>query len=283
MKSQSQRGQTLEAVLVSLAITSIVILAMATMFNNLSRESRAVSEKLASVDLEKTLLTSMADGTVCNYLLTPPGSGGAAATFDPGQITATKPAVVSTAAGFTQIPGSIDATQTPPVAGPALVKAGELASAYSQSLYIKSIGLNVTGCSGTTGTITCQAEWVFSFDPNKVVRGIHPASVSATLVANVTSPSSATVTQCLGVNGAAGGALPSGALCGSVFWETDQFGGSPCGNVQSSTCGGTLLMTQATCGTVKCPTGYSPLSVAYSWGMNGPTRYEYHTWSCAKK
>ena len=81
-----------------------------------------------------------------------------------------------------------------------------------------------------------------------------------------------------------GGNVPSGTLCGSVFWQTDGGFGS-CNNIQNDApCMGEALMK--TCGVVDCPTGYKPVSIAYSWGPNPTVAdgiYRYQQYSCAKE
>ena len=85
---------------------------------------------------------------------------------------------------------------------------------------------------------------------------------------------------------------PQGTLCGSVFWSEDDWGGRnwPCGGIQSlSTCLGQDLAQgmAATCAsgnyaTPVCPTGYSPVQMAYSWGFDGATNFRYKSYSCKK-
>lgn len=85
---------------------------------------------------------------------------------------------------------------------------------------------------------------------------------------------------------------PQGSLCGSVFWQEDDWGGArwPCGNIQSlSTCLGQDLAQgmAATCAsgnyaTPVCPPSYSPVQMAYSWGTDGATNFRYKGYSCKK-
>jgi hypothetical protein len=81
--------------------------------------------------------------------------------------------------------------------------------------------------------------------------------------------------------GAVASTVASGSLCGSVFWEVNVGGGTPCGNIHNwSKCQGNQLMT--TCGTGTCPTGYTFTMTAYSWQKNGGYVARYHQGSCAK-
>ena len=97
----------------------------------------------------------------------------------------------------------------------------------------------------------------------------YEATSGAPLYCNNSSPR----VWALSAGGASG--VPSGILCGSVFWQTQS--APSCSNFQNAApCLGQHLMS--TCGVVNCPRGYSPTQVAFSIGSGT----QYHQYSCVK-
>lgn len=176
----NSKGQSLVSVLISVAMMGIVVVGMASMFNYQNREARALSEKLGSTDLEKTLIASLADGSVCRYVLNTPNpltfDSTAVSPSNPQTITLTSPLYASVTPG------------EPPTPGPVIAKVGVAASSYSSTLIVKAIKLQITDGSGSSFT----GNWLVEFDSTKTVRPLRPVSVSTTLKVNTESPNSPT-------------------------------------------------------------------------------------------
>ncbi len=190
---RKQQGQSLIQALMSMALISILIIGFATLFMNQQRETRALSEKLAAMDLEKLLIGSLADGSVCAYVLNHP----TILTFDSTKLpqTITLPSVPGQpAALYTSIdPG--------PKPGPVAAQAGAPASQVSDSLIVQSIQLQVT--SGKKGRY--YGDWIVSFDNTTDVRALKPLQVANLLIVDdTTSPTKSTVTACQGIGGNVG-------------------------------------------------------------------------------
>src|SRR5947209_6537565 len=69
---KNQRGQSLVQVIISASIMGIMMLAVAAMMTSQRNEAKALTEKLATSDLEKVLIASLSTGTVCSYVLNNP-------------------------------------------------------------------------------------------------------------------------------------------------------------------------------------------------------------------
>ena len=65
-------GQSLIQVIVSIGILSAMALTFASLIATQQKETKALTEKLASLDLEKLLITSLADGSICTGELSNP-------------------------------------------------------------------------------------------------------------------------------------------------------------------------------------------------------------------
>jgi hypothetical protein len=197
------------------AIMSIVTLGMASTINHMGVQSRALSEKLASMDLEKLLIASLSDGSVCNYLLKDK-------TFNSNlSLSPTSPLVISfpsTSSSPTRIYASYNPTATTPL-GPVVAEVGQLASPYSESLKVSAINLELTGRSGASFT----GRWRVDFDGTKLVRPIKPIYVSVTLGTETSNPTAAKITSCQGAGGTSTAPLASsGHWCGA-FVGTDGY------------------------------------------------------------
>lgn len=239
----NQSGQSLIQVLVSFAIMGIVLTAMTTMFNNLNRESKATTEKLGVLDLEKVLIASFADGSACMYSLTKPTPLTFASTAPMSDMNPLVIPMPSTPANPAKLYASHNPTAATPL-GPVIAQVGQLASPYSTSLVIKSIALELTSISGDTVT----GRWRIDFDDSKLVRPIKPATVSVVLKADITNPASAKFTSCQGQGGGGGsGSGESGEWCGAFGGHTGNSGAMEVFNVISKCKGLTPI----------CPPGYN--------------------------
>lgn len=196
----SQRGQSLVMTLVSVGITGILVLVMASMFDHQRAEIRSLSEKLGANDLGKAVIAALADGTVCRYVLNNP----VPLTFNSTAVTPTNPQVIDIR---TPLYASIN-PGPPPSPGAELVKANPstFASAFSNTLWVNSIRLSIHAGSGAT----YLANWQIGFDQTKLVRAIQPISVLTTLTVDNTNPTAARIVDCQ--NGRAG-SVSGGGWC----------------------------------------------------------------------
>jgi hypothetical protein len=150
-------------------------------------ETRALSEKLATLDLEKVLISAMADGSVCKYVLNNPTE----LTFDS---TAALPQLIilaSTTVNPAKLYSNI-VPGTPPTPGSVIVEVGTQASPVANSLIVQSILLEITAGAGNTYT----GNWFVKFDPTKTVRPIKPVSILTTLIVDKTNPSATKIIGC---------------------------------------------------------------------------------------
>ena len=69
---RSQVGFSLVEVMVVSSVMIVIMLGMATMMANQRREAKSLNESLAQMDLEKLLISSLANGSICTTLLTTP-------------------------------------------------------------------------------------------------------------------------------------------------------------------------------------------------------------------
>lgn len=188
----------------------IVVAAMSSIFTNLNHESKAMSEKLGAMDLEKVLISSL-DGSACLYALTLPTPITFAANAPMSSGAPQTRQLPSSPANPARLYSSYDsATATP---GPILTQVGQLASPYSNSLVVRSIALELTEISGAT----VKGRWRVDFDGTRLVRPVKPAYVSVTLTANISNPGAATFTSCQGSGGGGGAAGGSGEWCGAFL------------------------------------------------------------------
>ncbi|MGZ3721884.1 MAG: type IV pilus modification PilV family protein, partial [Bdellovibrionales bacterium] len=191
---QNQRGQSLVQVLIAAGIMGIILMAMASMQTNQARENSALSQKMAALDMQKTLTNVLLDGAVCTYILNNP----AALTFNSTTITPATPQILTPS-----LPIYASYSVGPPVnIGPALVTVGTPASAITDSLVITSIQLEITGAPAPLPPpgpgVKFSGNWRIKFDNNKLVRPIHDVIVTTTITADTTTPGTATVSSCMG-------------------------------------------------------------------------------------
>ncbi len=248
-----------------------------------ARETNALTQKLASTDLEKLLQTSLSDGSVCQYIVNNP----AVLTFDSTNVSPTTPQVITPT-----LPIYASVQAGPPiVTGPVVAQIGQPASAYSSSAIIKTITLSISGApsppppAGPGATFT--GNWLVTLDPTKLVRAILPISVATTLTVDTTAPTAAMITGCQ-----SGPPLPSGIICGqrSVFcngttavYDITGQANSPCqGMTLTTTCApytGTYYNGYDTPTTVACPSGFTG---GYEWVYSASGAFNFYQIRCMK-
>jgi len=192
----NQRGQSIAQVLVAVALMGIVMAAFTTLIATQMKESKALAEKLAALDLQQFLTASLADGSVCAYVLNNP----TVLTFNSTSVSPATPQTITLpnprAAGLpARLYSAILPNPAPPptqIPGAVAVEVGQPASAISSSLIVASIQLQIL--SGTGGRY--KGNWLINFDRSKTVRALNPVSVAVTLTADISAPGAAKVTGC---------------------------------------------------------------------------------------
>ena len=157
-------------------------LTFASLIATQQKETKALTEKLASLDLEKLLITSLADGSICTGELSNPLINPLA----PFTINATNPATL--AASLIRL-SSLHASTL--VGAPILIKTGELASALSVSLKISS--LTVQNFKSTGGTNQFLANLTVTFDNRFLVRPVKPLVFTSNIATDPLSPINAKI------------------------------------------------------------------------------------------
>ncbi len=176
---KNQKGVSLVEVMLVAAIMLVIGAGISSLILSQAKETRALSEILAALDLEKNIIASMADGSVCQYMLNNPSQ--------------TKLNTMLALPQKFDSPGPIFTKITPTGPGPVVAKVGDTASAYSTSMVIKSIKLEVLNGAGSS----YKGQWLIDFDETKSVRAHKPISVGATLNVDATDPTAAKFVGCM--------------------------------------------------------------------------------------
>lgn len=178
----TQNGMSLVELLVSVGIMAIIMAGFASMQVQQQRESRAITEKLASMDFEKLLQSAMMDGTTCKFILNNP----TALTFNSTALSPTTPQYVTPSRPlYAQVNGA-----TP---GPVVAQLNQPLSG-NPSLVPNLIRLKIE--SGSGGTYI--GRWEVHFDSDRLVRALKPVTVSTVLTVDTSNPSAARIMNCLG-------------------------------------------------------------------------------------
>ncbi|MGZ6472778.1 MAG: hypothetical protein ACXWRZ_16535 [Bdellovibrio sp.] len=177
-------------VMVAAGIMSIVMLGTMTMILSQRTESKALTEKLASLDLEKILISSLSDGKICKAELT-----------TPSPINNVVYKVNISNPSQTEFKLSNGIHMSPTDTTHFLVKPGDQVSPISNSLKIDNTnGVTIKNFTNI-GTNLYSAEIWVSFDPTPLVRAIRPVVVKTTIFTNAAG----VVTDCNGGGSAFGG------------------------------------------------------------------------------
>jgi hypothetical protein len=182
----NQRGQSLIQVIISLGIMGIGMLAVVSMQVTQQRESRALTEKLASVDLLRVVTTALANPASCNAMFSSANlHNPAALPFDATAISPTTPYKFS----ITSIPTG---TTAPPI-----VSAGSQVSPLSDSLVLRPNTPNPTLPPGIRLMVTSltNATLELNFENSSLVRTLKPLQFPIDIITS--GPLSSTlITSC---------------------------------------------------------------------------------------
>lgn len=223
---QNQKGQTLVNALVGIAITGVMAVIVASILAMQAKEARALGEKMASLDLQRTVISTLANSTACNALFTPAnvpapatGNGGGqqgGGGIVPGIVTGIVKIINSTVTfDLTKInpknPLVFPLVQVPAIGGaPAIISAGERVSPLSNNLYLLPTNAPIPGIQMIVTSAT-SAILRLNFDQSKLVHPIRslefPLSIltsgnpNQTAIEGCSSSLSSTEWQCLSMGG----------------------------------------------------------------------------------
>ncbi len=242
----NQTGFALLQVMVALPIMAFMGIAMATMFAMQAKESRGLTEKLASLDLQRSASQFLTNSLVCNQLIQDSNLQTlGTTTFNKSIVTPGNPYNFS----LKEVPlgGSAGA----------LVTAGQLVSPLSNSLRLNpntgsandGIRLSITSVNPPVGKL------LLNFDQSRLVRGIKNLEIPLNLAFSSLSPTSVKVVGC---------GQPSSPTGGCTSYHN----GSPTA-LGLRNCWGTAIDNGVT---MSCQSG-SPVITGYYMDAIGPGEY----------
>lgn len=123
----NQAGVSIIEVLVAGGIMAIIFAATASLIASQQKEGRALAEKMASLDLERLLINSLSNGTICSAEL-------ASNVFN-----STGPYKIDTSNLATQVINLSSLHASKLASAPTLISVGQTASSLSYSLKIDTI------------------------------------------------------------------------------------------------------------------------------------------------
>jgi hypothetical protein len=220
----NQRGQALIQALVSVAIMGIVIMGFMSMMSTQRRQMLGVGEKLSSIDLERVVNTTWAEGSVCTFLLAGPGI--TPFQFDPTTLKNAKPTFP-----VGQIPATNSANSTAlVVADDKTPPMPDRTTLVVPKIQIQDVDCAIQPCSATSTLFT--ANLAILFDGKKLVTPLAPVLIPFQFKTAVspTLPNTQVVSACIG-NGSGGGGgsggppsgAPSVAALGCHMWTVPTY------------------------------------------------------------
>lgn len=166
----NSRGFSMVEAMVAFGIVSIIGLAMATSMANMSRQTRALNEKLSQMEALRFLTTALAQPQICRAMLTSPS----AFTFNSGALPASAP---------------LPSGAIPLGAGSSAMQVGTAASATSASLVVSAIVIRNIMNAGAADLWTGDLE--VEFDQARLVMALKPLSAKITFITDPASPAGA--------------------------------------------------------------------------------------------
>ena len=185
----NQRGMGLVQVLVSVAIMSVVLTGVAIMMTTQMQETKAMTEKLAALDLQKSLINTFAKADVCAFNIV-----GRAAPFN----AAANP-IAPINLGNVLYAGTNANT-------PIVAQVNTLASPVSPAVLVQEIRLNnivceTAPCGPSSTTFLADVEVVLN--PALMVRSVTPPKTRVTLQ-TTGAGAMKTISACFGEGASAG-------------------------------------------------------------------------------
>ncbi len=182
-------GQSLIQVIMAMAIFGVFMVGNLSMQQNQLRENRALAEQLGAFSLEKDLIVSLADGSVCNFLMT-----------DASQVANRSGNMIDSTDATTLAASAITFNNILTRANAAAAKVAvqnNQASVMSSSLKVASIRL--TNFQGGGPDYTGHLVLTFN-SPPALIRNLKPLDFPITVSTTGVGPTTQ-ITGCLG-NGA---------------------------------------------------------------------------------
>ncbi|MGZ6440686.1 MAG: PulJ/GspJ family protein [Pseudobdellovibrionaceae bacterium] len=263
-------GQSLISVMIGMGVMVIMALAFMSMMSTQQKEARAIAEKLASLDLERVIIASFADGSICTAELSD-------STLNPSAPYTINTSLLS---GYSIHLNAIHAAATP--SSPVLVSAGSPVSPLINSLKVSGINFkNFTVASGNK----YLAELEISFDQTNLVRSIKPVVAKVIIGTDASqkinscmnggpgaSTGVTTIYQCPNVPGVAALGNHNNGYIGVVIDQTGPlishttscYGGSTQVRAQTNPCSG-QLSAQDNCQTVGAANNVLANTVTYAY------------------
>lgn len=153
------------------------------MLSNVNQESKSVSEKIGKMDLERLLVSALAEGSICTFEF----ATNSVTKFDSNQIPATA----------TSNPSVTTLHSGPSLNSPPLLTSNHLASMFSSSLFITGIELGNILPTGVANTYT--GELKISYDISRLVRPLNQSTLKVYLT-TIGNGNIKTVTSCKSVS-----------------------------------------------------------------------------------
>lgn len=181
-------GQALVQTLVTIAVTSAILMVFLMMSDNQRRSSRQLQEKLAVMDLQRVLTNSLADGSVCTYLVSAAGLP----TFNPTKFNVPGEGLVD----LPSIPSRAVADALPAVVADGQTPVSPIsASVVSSSIRIDDLTCSPAPCSPSTSRYT--ANITINFDQRRTIVPLKPLKFPISL-ASSGGAGAQTISSCQG-------------------------------------------------------------------------------------
>jgi hypothetical protein len=236
-------GFSLVESLVAIGVMSTMMWVSMDMILQQRRELKSISESLASMETQGTLLKTLSEPSTCEYALNQPTPR----TFNSNLVSYATPQSIN----LNRIPAFASAT------APTVVEVGQPPSANSNSLIVESIRLSLYSRVGSNFT----AEWIIEWNPANMIRLLKPIRIPTIVTADISNPTAATILNCNG----SGNVAPVGDFGGLYSYHRVL---ASCQNPNSFT------------GSCTCPLGFSSQLVLANGYDDGTTTDDQNIYYC---
>lgn len=168
----NSRGMGIIEVMIAIGILSIAMMGMLTMQASMQKETRALTEKLGSLDLEKFLISALADGKICTAELTPSVING----NNSFKVNAGQPETTTFTLANGLHSNAMDSTKI-------LIGPGDHPSPFTKNLKVKGGGITITDFV-KIDTNLYSANIKVEFESDGLVRPLRPITVKTTVLTN---------------------------------------------------------------------------------------------------
>jgi len=211
-KLKSQSGFSLVETLVALVVMSILMVGFMQMMGNQAKQTKGLEETLARLDLEKTLQTYLADGSICGATL----AGATPKTFNVANLATTSFSVSSLPAGAQ-------------AGAPSLIAVNQKASSLSNSLMVAGITYKNIQNTGVADKYNMDLEVSF-------IGGIRPLRpLLFKMILNTTNDTTTGIKRVTGCNSSSMNANICASLGGTYDPATGNCSGVG-GNITAAEC-----------------------------------------------